>query len=73
LLSYLGNFPFWGYWKILLALFEYFRDLILDMKSISTMEIVDMSLLDGERILLAKATDAKQTKVEPQDDCDATN
>jgi hypothetical protein len=53
--------------------FVFFRDLILCKKSVSTMEIVDRSVLEGERILPAKATDGEQTQVEPQDDDDATN
>jgi hypothetical protein len=36
------------------------------------MEIIDRSVLEREKILPAKATDAEQTKVEPQDDCDET-
>jgi hypothetical protein len=34
--------------------FEYFRDLILGKKSISTVEIVDRSVLDGERIFFER-------------------
>jgi hypothetical protein len=53
--------------------FVFFRDSILGKESISTMEIVDRSVMEGERILPAKATDGEQTHVEPQDDDDETN
>jgi hypothetical protein len=53
--------------------FEYFRDLILGKKSISTLEIVDRSVLEEERILQAKTTDAEQTNMQPQDETDETN
>jgi hypothetical protein len=54
--------------------FDYFRDMILGQKSISTMEIiVDRSLFEEERILSTQATDAEHTKVQPQDECDETN
>jgi hypothetical protein len=43
--------------------FEYFRDLILGKKSISTIDIVDRSVLEEERILSAKNTDAEQTNL----------
>jgi myosin-crossreactive antigen len=43
--------------------FEYFRDLILGKKSIPTMDIDDRSVLEEERILSAKNTDAEQTNL----------
>jgi hypothetical protein len=36
------------------------------------MGIVDRSVLEGERILPAKATDAEQTNMQPQDETDET-
>jgi hypothetical protein len=47
--------------------------LILGKESISTMEIVDRSVMEGERTLPAKAPDGEQTQMEPQDDDDETN
>jgi hypothetical protein len=40
--------------------FEYFRDLILSKKSISTMDIVDRSVLEEERILSANLTQSRR-------------